>query len=330
MKDLMKYRKLLPAALLISLVCLADINGQTRSQQRKPRQRRTRQTRKTGLKAKARNTDKVQFDLCYDFYMEAIPSRMNFVTVIPKTILDRQQILDIKYSTEQSRVFSKNGNEYVEFVFTRPGRQFQLKINIKARLSRFDLFTARKMYKENPPEIPDLNDFLKHEKYIEKDNPQIQQIAKSIKAQTETDIVKEIYEYVTDHLQYVIRNDEAGAVKTLRKKKGGCTEYSDLFVALCRAKNIPARVVKGYVTEFDSIPQHAWAEAYLKEYGWVPFDLIYGDVKQKSAKNKRFQNLKPIYIYLTSTRNDPILNEAITVQGFWIGEVKLQDSIVFK
>ncbi|GAI05563.1 unnamed protein product, partial [marine sediment metagenome] len=59
-------------------------------------------------------------------------------------------------------------------------------------------------------------------------------------------------------------------------------------------------------------------------------DLIYGDVKQKSAKNKRFQNLKPIYIYLTGTRNDPILNEAITVQGFWIGEVKLRDSIVFK
>jgi len=328
----MKYRKLFPLVLLIGLLCPADMNGQTRSRQKRPRQQRPRQTRRAAVKpkVKARNTDKVDFDLCYDFSIEAIPSRMNFVTVIPKTIPDRQQILDIKYSTEPSRVFSKNGNDYVEFVFTRPKRQFQLKINVKARLSRFDLSTAQKKYKENPPETPNLDEFLKHEQYIEKDNPKIQQIAKSIKGQTETDIVKEIYEYVTDRLQYVIRNDEAGAVKTLQKKKGGCTEYSDLFVALCRAKNIPARVVKGYVTEFDRVPQHAWAEAYLKKYGWVPFDLIYGDVKQKSAKNKRFQNLKPIYIYLTGTRNDPILNEAITVQGLWIGEVKLRDLIVFK
>jgi transglutaminase-like putative cysteine protease len=263
--------------------------------------------------------------------MQAIPSKMNFVTLIPRTIAHRQEVLDIKYSTRPSRVFSKNGNTYAEFVFTRPKTQFRLKINVKAVLYRYDLFTARKQYKEQPPpEDPNLSNFIQHEHFIQKNHARIHKIAETIRGQTEIDIVKNIYHFVTNRLQYAPRTDELGAVKALAAKRGDCVEYADLFVALCRAKNIPARVIKGYVTKFDDAPEHAWAEVYLTELGWVPFDLTYGDVKQNSTKNKRFQKLKPIYIYLTSTRNDPILDQAIIVRGLWVGDVTLRDSIVFK
>ncbi|UCF42890.1 MAG: transglutaminase domain-containing protein [Planctomycetota bacterium] len=320
----MKHRNLFLTLLLSSLILLTAMNARTTAR-RKSRDISDQQ------RIRAANKDKVEFDLRYDFSMQAIPSKMNFVTLIPRTIAHRQEILDIKYSTRPRRIFTKNANTYAEFAFSRPRTQFTLRINVKAELYRYDLFTAKKQYKEQPPpKDPNLSNFIQHEHCIQKNHASIHEIAETIRGQTEIDIVKNIYDFVTDRLRYVPRTDELGAVKALAAKQGDCVEYADLFVAICRAKNIPARVIKGYVTKFDDSPEHAWAEVYLTELGWVPFDLTYGDVKQKSTKNKRFQKLKPIYIYLTSTRNDPILDEAVVVQGLWVGEVKLRDSIVFK
>jgi transglutaminase-like putative cysteine protease len=315
----MKRLNLLTVILLISLTFLPDINAKTT---------RRRPIAKPHETTGSRNN--VEFNLCEDFSMQAVASKLTFVTLVPKTIPDRQKILSIKYSTPPARVFSSNGNDYAEFVFSRPPTQFQLKINVKATLLKYDLDTAKKKQQKNSPEDSDPNDFLKQEKYIEKDDPRIQQIAKSIKAPTDMTLVQKLYEYVVDNLNYVTHKEEWGAVEALRRKQGSCTEYSDLFVALCRAANIPARVVKGYVTESDDSPEHAWAEACLKNYGWVPFDLTYGDVEQKSAIKKRFSSLKPIYIYLTHTRNDRILDESITVTGYFIGDVQLQSSIEFR
>jgi transglutaminase-like putative cysteine protease len=332
----MNYRKLLSLILLVASLFTADVNAQARPRPTRPRSTRTPTTKPT---ARAGNTAKVEFDLLYDFSLQAIPSKLTFVAIVPQTIPGRQEILDTKYSTEPARIFKQHGNTYAQFVFDKPQEQFQLKISIEAKLSRYDLATAKKAEsdfakatpdRKAPPQEPNLADFLKQEPYIEKDDPQIKQIAETINAPTEIETARKIYDFVTDRLTYVVRTEEYGAVKTLREKRGGCTEYADLFVALCRAKNIPARVVKGYATEYVSIPQHAWAEAYLKDYGWVPFDLIYGDVDEEHIREKRFEKLKPIYIYLTHTRNDPILAQAITVEGFLVGDVQLQDSIVFK
>ena len=134
----MKYQKLSPVLLLIGLLCLADINGQTRRRQKRPSKKITR-------------TNRVQFDLIYDFSVSGETSKIKFVTLLPKTIPDRQKILEIKYSTEPAKVFSENGNKYAEFVFVDPNESFKLKINVKANLARYDLSTAQRRYKENPP-----------------------------------------------------------------------------------------------------------------------------------------------------------------------------------
>lgn len=66
------------------------------------------------------------------------------------------------------------------------------------------------------------------------------------------------------------------------KKKGDCKAYATSFVMLCRAAEIPARLVIGFLPgEFDPVTgaqhvkrkhAHGWAEAYIPPYGWVPFD----------------------------------------------------------
>jgi transglutaminase-like putative cysteine protease len=259
--------------------------------------------------------------------------RMNFIVVLPKTIPDKQSILSINYSPKPSRIFHENGNRYAEFVFIEPNRQVEIEINIRAELFRYDLLTARKKRKKNHPQDYQLKAFLKQEKHIEKDHYQIQEIADGIEGQTEIDIVKNIYDYVIDNMEYTMPSKRnRGAVKALQSGKGDCTEYADLFVAICRAKNIPARVVTGYTVGVDpTSSKHNWAEVYLQEYGWVPFDPSTGDIENAIIRNRAFGRMRPAYIYLSYIRNNEVLrNYNFSLYRYWGDRVRFKDSIEFK
>ena len=68
----------------------------------------------------------------------------------------------------------------------------------------------------------------------------------------------------------------------LQNKQGVCDELTSLFIALLRAVGIPARFVSGIsYTNSPLFPEnwgaHGWAEVYFPGYGWVPFDITYGE-----------------------------------------------------
>lgn len=234
------------------------------------------------------------------------------------------------FSPAPSRVFSKNKNDYAEFVFIKPQKQFKVKINVKAKLLRYDLVTARTKAHQEFAEDPNLSDFLKQEKHLEKDHPRIREIVKSIRGQEEIYTVRNIYNYVINSMEYTGYNRKSlGAIYAAEHKKGDCSEYSDLFVALCRAKAIPARVVTGYTTESKDTPKHAWPEIYLKKYGWVPFDLTKDGTKNMSTQ--KFQTLQPTYIYFTHMRNDDVIADHSYATWWWWGDkIKVEESIEFK
>jgi Transglutaminase-like superfamily len=52
-----------------------------------------------------------------------------------------------------------------------------------------------------------------------------------------------------------------------------CALAANLFVALCRARGIPARMVSGFLLHRAFPAPHFWAEARLGGEGWVPYDL---------------------------------------------------------
>ncbi len=312
--------------LLISSVYLVDAGGRLI-----PRQRREHLL--TRRNASVQSNIIVEFDLSYDFSVPGETHKINFIVVLPKTIPDRQSVLSINYSPKPSRIFHKNGNRYAEFVFIKPSRKVKIEINIRAELFRYDLLTARKKRKKDRPQDYQLKAFLKQEKHIEKDHYQIQEIEDGIEGQTEIDIVKNIYDYVIDNMEYTIRSRGSwGAVKALQYGKGDCTEYADLFVAICRAKNIPTRVVTGYTVGVDpASSKHNWAEVYLQEYGWVPFDPSTGDIENTIIRNRAFGRMRPAYIYLSYIRNDEVLhNYNFSLYRYWGDRVRLKDSIEFK
>jgi len=275
----------------------------------------------------------VEFELSYDFSVQGDTRRIDFTALVPKSIPGRQNILSVSYSPKPSRIFDENSNRYAKFTFAKPDRQEKVKISVRAELFRYDLLTARKNRWTDASEADEARDFLRDEKYIEKDHPRILQIADGIEGETEIDIVKNIYDYVLDNMDYsLLGRKDWGAVKAVQLGKGDCTEYSDLFVALCRAKKIPARVASGYTVGFSpKTTRHNWAEVYLQNYGWVPFDPSTGDVRNAIIRGKAFSNLPPVYIYLSHLRNDPVLGKYnFAAYTYWGDKIKFSDSIEFK
>ena len=98
----------------------------------------------------------------------------------------------------------------------------------------------------------------------------------------EFDKVKFLIEFTYDYLEYKFT---LGATldEVIKNKVGDCTEYAQLFVALARLNNIPAREVGGFAYGYDepesSFYGHAWAEVWVDnkwvevDPGWNEFDV---------------------------------------------------------
>lgn len=87
-------------------------------------------------------------------------------------------------------------------------------------------------------------------------------------------------------LKTIFENPNQKATQTFKIKKGVCKEITNLYVAMLRKLNIPARVVSGYsytdskeLIEFTNSNwgAHAWAEVLIGDI-WVPFDLTYNQL----------------------------------------------------
>lgn len=77
------------------------------------------------------------------------------------------------------------------------------------------------------------------------------------------------------------------ALTTLHTRRGQCSGFSSLFIALSRALGIPARNISGWHYPYQgyftsgvsstfqqggNFYQHVWSEFYLPKYGWIQFD----------------------------------------------------------
>ncbi len=71
--------------------------------------------------------------------------------------------------------------------------------------------------------------------------------------------------------EYGTSNVSTSALETYETRTGVCRDFAHLGISMCRALDIPARMVVGYLHELDPMDQHAWFEAYLGGR-WFTFD----------------------------------------------------------
>ena len=117
-----------------------------------------------------------------------------------------------------------------------------------------------------PRQVPrDVGQYLQPTPYIESDNSTFRRMFNEITKdrQTDWDKVEALYSFVRNNVRYndvAWRNDVKGALSVIRQPQGqwsaDCKDMTCLFVALCRAGRIPARVVR--------VPGHCYAEFYLE------------------------------------------------------------------
>ena len=269
--------------------------------------------------------DTVSLDWRYDIDVSEGTEKVKFVLLVPQSMARRQEVRSYHTSLRPARTYSKSGNQYVEFVFDAPTADIQLTITAEVELHRYDLETALTSGVA-APDPDDLGRVLLPEPHVQSDDVGVVAAARRIAGETPMMLARAIYSWVVDTMSYGgFSESELGATGALEQREGDCTDYADLFVALCRARGVPARVAKGIVTDFgDDTSKHSWAEAWLGRLGWVPFDPLWGDLGKSTV-----DRMRPVYLTLSYTRNDPELDGYHDwVYWYWGTPAEIEETLV--
>ena len=168
----------------------------------------------------------------------------------------------------------------------------------------------------------EIKEYLSSTTLIDVNNPIISSIADTLfRDETNTlALIKKALGFTSSFLTFDndlamdIANDKSKTLSVgsiLEKRKGTCSEYTNLFIALMRNIGIPTRFVAGYIylPENNFRSGHAWAECYVNGYGWLPVDpqnnfcplppvaikLVYGK-DYVDCNLKTFRDLIPLSI----------------------------------
>tara|TARA_Y100000310_G_scaffold263158_1_gene273198 strand:- start:1326 stop:3320 length:1995 start_codon:yes stop_codon:yes gene_type:complete len=126
-------------------------------------------------------------------------------------------------------------------------------------------------------------------------------------------VVHKIAEWTKTNIEYDLSTLTADVSQkaswVLDNRQGVCDELTSLFIAMLRSLGIPGKFVSGIsYTESELFPEnwgsHGWAEIYFPDYGWVPYDVTYG----------QFGYIDPTHVKLKESvdSNDP------SVQYRWV------------
>lgn len=200
------------------------------------------------------------------------------IALPPDTAFQQVTIKDIEPKPINIRV-DNDGNWLAKYRLNSK-EKIQIKVSGKTKI-----FTESQ--KDFPtPTKENLEKNLMATTYWESNNEEIIQLAQKLKTP------KAIYQYVVDNLKYNFERvkegtTRLGALTALKNPQQAiCMEFTDLFIALCRAAGIPAREINGFAYTDDirlrplslmSDVLHAWPEYYdEKNQIWQPVDPTWG------------------------------------------------------
>lgn len=199
----------------------------------------------------------------YGFTLHNTTNRLlekaEFWTYAPVKQTATQRCMHLEASHPYELILDDLGNQILHFRLNNFSPYATKIITIKADLEFSDT--------PNPTSMQDLQPFLRAEKYLESDDHELFEFARKFRGRQPVKIAENIFRWVADNVVYAgyMRGDR-GALYALRSKRGDCTEFMYLFAALCRANEIPARGMGGYVYSESTILRpgnyHNWAEFY--------------------------------------------------------------------
>ncbi len=254
---------------------------------------------------------KAVYDLWYDINLSIqgpLPEKFKLQTTIaqiqsqnPFQLVKKAEV----YPAVYRNTLDEEGNLYLVFDQTySPVPQdfhFQVRYEVEVQETRWPLEDG------NGPMIQGYTD---PENYLESNAALIVTLCKKITGGMKTPLKKAlaIYNYIGDQFRFTGNDsDDHGALFALSKMGGDCTEFTDLYVALCRAAGIPTRWIEGVTANPDPVtPKHDWAESYFPGMGWVTVDPTWG--RTLANRSRYFAFWPRTHIVVTRGRNLLMLN----------------------
>ena len=169
-------------------------------------------------------------------------------------------------------------------------KEKELRFSLKSDIKSFNKIVKVKDKVNFPLEnLPDdVKKYTKPSATIDSDNKDIAKLASEI-ISGEDDlyvVAFKLGEWTKKNIDYdlstLTESVSQKASWVLKNREGVCDELTNLFIAMNRALGIPAKFVSGVAyTNSEQFEEgfgpHGWAEVYFPEYGWVPFDVTYGE-----------------------------------------------------
>ncbi len=166
--------------------------------------------------------------------------------------------------------------------------------------------------------------------YVDYTQPLVQKTAQTIAGGKSSDkeIVEALFYYVRDNIKYQLlpKGDFVAASSIIKQQAGQCNNKTILFLALCQAKKIPARIhfglidkkiIKGLIADFifEQTPQglsHSWQEVQIDNQ-WKRIDTHILDSEYYTGAMKLIQekNLDMGYSIVKESIKDFVLYDQL-------------------
>jgi len=119
-----------------------------------------------------------------------------------------------------------------------------------------------------PPPAPIRKQYLQESPGIQTSSPEVRKLLVQLRSQDQPHpwrLAERCQAWIAENIQPQV-GKFIGVVNSLKARHGDCEEMAAIFVAVCRAAAIPARLVW--------VPNHNWAEFYLTNHEgtgcWIP------------------------------------------------------------
>lgn len=249
-------------------------------------------------------------------YGPDVVEQLDVYMAIPGDLENQKMLEKIDYDPQPFDFVTDRWNQkFAHFRFSniRPGTFLKPKMKIKAEQCQVEyaIFPERVGKLSDIPE--DIRKrYLDDAMKFDMSHPLIEDGAKAaVGAETHPYwMMRKIFDYICDKINYKLKplGGWNPAPTVLKRGTGSCSEYTFIFIALCRASGLPARyagsiVVRSEDKGVDDV-FHRWAEVYLPNYGWIPVDVSAGDSPIPANRAKRIGVLYNKYLITTKGGGD--------------------------
>src|SRR3989338_2090650 len=173
------------------------------------------------------------------------------------------------------------------FEWQKPRNSIEVGYKAKIKTNNDVVKITRKIQLPTTDLQEELRKFTKPAEIIDSDNEDVIEFASKL-VEGEDDlyiVVNKIAEWTKENVHYNLSTLTANASQkaswVLEQRQGVCDELTSLFIAMLRSVGVPSKFVSGVAyTNSELFPEnwgsHGWAEVYFPGFGWVPFDVTYG------------------------------------------------------